>query len=199
MKSAVNKDNSIHTKIKIVFDAICKDNRLGISLDGFLFKGPILTNSLVEILLRFRIHQIALAADIEKAFLQVKIKEEDRRYLRFYYLRNLEDEDQVYDFNVNTFGSRSSFILPAVLQHRLQKYNLGHTALDIGRNILVDNLVTGADTEEEAKTYFERTRKILLEASMNIRERTSNHPNIMNHVEQQEIADKRDTHVLGLQ
>ena len=176
------------------------------SLNDFLWKGPNLTNSLVEILLGFRLHRIGLTADIEKALLQVKIKEEDRRYLRFYYLRNPEDEDQgngqlaVYHFNVNIFGSRAtSFILAAVSKHHLKKYNLEHTALDIGRNILVDNLVTGTDTEEESKTSFKRTRKIFQEASMNIREWTSNHPNIMNHVEQQGIAGKRDTNVLGLQ
>ena len=43
------------------------------------------------------------------------------------------------------------------------------------------------------------TRKIFQEASMNIREWTSNHLKIMNHVEQQGIVGKRDKHVLGLQ
>ena len=204
---AVYKDNSIHTKIRMVFDASCRDKRLGMSLNDFLWKGPSSTNSLVQILLRkFRLHRIALKADIEKAFLQVKIIEEDQRYLRFYYLRNPADGDQrtgqlaVYHFNVNIFGSRaSSFILAAVLQHHLQKYNLEHTALDIGSNILADNLVTGIDPEEEANTYSKRTRKIFQVASMNIREWTSNHPNKMNHVKQQGIAGKRDTLVLGLQ
>ena len=147
-----------------------------------------------------------MTADIEEVFLQVKIQEEDRRYLRFYYLRNPEGEDQrtgqlaVYHFNVNIFGSRaSSFILAAVLQPHLQKHNLEHTAMGIGRNILVENPVTGTNTIEEAKTYFKKTRKIFQEASMNIREWTSNHPNIMNHVELQGIAGKRDTLVLGLQ
>ena len=37
------------------------------------------------------------------------------------------------------------------------------------------------------------------EASMIIREWTSNTPNILNYVEKQGIAGKRDTHVLGLQ
>ena len=172
------------------------------------FSGPNSTNSLIQILLRrFRLHRIALKADIEEVFLQVKIIEEDQRYLRFYYLRNPADEDQrtgqlaVYHFNVNIFGSRaSSFILAAVLQHHLQKYNLEHTALDIGSNIIVDILVTGTDAEEEeANTFSKRTRKIFQVASMNIREWTSNHPNIMNHVKQQGIAGKRDTLVLGLQ
>ena len=34
---------------------------------------------------------------------------------------------------------------------------------------------------------------------MNIRECNLNHPNILNHVEQQRIVEKQDTHVLGLQ
>ena len=202
---AVYKDNSIHTKVRIVFDASCSDKRLGISINNFLWKGPNLTNSLNGILLKFPLHLIVLTADVEKTFLQVKIKEEDRRYLRFYYL-NSKDEDRgngqlaVYHFKVNIFGSRApSFIFAAVLQHHLKKYNLEQPALGIGRNILVDNLVTGTDTEGEAKTYFKWTREIFPEASMNIREWTSNHPNIMNHPEQQGIAGKRDTHVLGLQ
>ena len=40
--------------------------------------------------------------------------------------------------------------------------------------------------------------KIFQEASMNGREWTSNNPNIMNHVEKQEIAGKQVTHVPGL-
>ena len=92
--------------------------------------------------------------------------------MRFYYRRNPEDEDQkigqlaVYHFNVDILGSQvSSFYLAAVLQHHSQKHKLEHTALDIGRNIPVDNLVTGTGTEEEeAKTYFERTKKIFQEA-----------------------------------
>ena len=95
-------------------DASCKDKRLGMLPNNFLWKGPNLTNSLVKILLRFRLQQIAVTEDIGKcAFLQVKIKEEGRRYLRFYYLRNPEDEDQgtgqlaVYYFNVNIFVSRA--------------------------------------------------------------------------------------------
>ena len=66
---AVYKDNSIHTKVWIVFDACCRDKRLGMSLNDFLWKGPNLINNLVEILLRFRLHRIAFTADIENAFL----------------------------------------------------------------------------------------------------------------------------------
>ena len=105
--------------------------------------------------------------------------------MRFFYLRNPEDEDQgigqlaVNHFKVNVFGSRaSSFIFAAVLQHHLQKYIMEHTALDIGRKILVDNLVT----------RFKKHQGTFANGL----------PNMMNHVEYQRIAGKRDTHVLGL-
>ena len=99
--------------------------------------------------------------------------------MRFYYLRNPEDKDKgsgqlaVYHFKVYIFGPRSTFILAAVLQHQPQDKGLEHTALYIGRNILVDNLVTRTDTEEESKASFERTWKIFQQASMSIPERTS--------------------------
>ena len=93
------------------------------SVDYFLWKGPNLTNSLVETLLRFRLHRIALTADNKNTFLLVKIEDDNRRYLRVHYLRNPEDEDQgagllaVCHLNVNVFESRaSSSILAAVLQ-----------------------------------------------------------------------------------
>ena len=38
---------------------------------------------LFDILIRFRVHKVALTADIEKAFLNVSIKPEQRNMLRF--------------------------------------------------------------------------------------------------------------------
>ena len=142
-----------------------------------------------------------MTADIEKAYLQVKIKGEERRYLRFYYLHNPEDQDHgtgqlaVYHFNDNIFGSRAlSFILAAILQHHLEKNKLEHTAFDIGRNIVEDNLVMETGTKEEAKKYFISTSKVFRKASMNIRKWTSVHPNVVENVVQQ-----GHTHVLGLE
>jgi hypothetical protein len=69
------------TKLRVVYDASARSN--GPSLNDCLYVGPSLLPLLFDILLRFRLHRIALVADIEKAFLNISISEEDRDFLRF--------------------------------------------------------------------------------------------------------------------
>ena len=55
----------------------------GVSLNDKVHQGPDLTNSLVGVLQRFRQEQIALMADVEGMFHQVRVSEQDRDALRF--------------------------------------------------------------------------------------------------------------------
>ena len=75
-------------KILVVFDAASLHN--GVSLNNQLLQGPDLTDSLLVILLRFRHNRIALVADIEGMFNQVKVPPEDSDALRFLWW---EDSD----------------------------------------------------------------------------------------------------------
>jgi len=61
-------------KIRIVFDAASLHN--GVSLNNQLLQGPDLTNRFLGILLRFTQYPIALVADIESMFNQVKVPPE---------------------------------------------------------------------------------------------------------------------------
>ena len=62
-------------KIRVVFD--CAAQYHGIYLNSILFQGPDLTSSLLGVLLRFRQESIALLADIEAMFYQVRVHEDD--------------------------------------------------------------------------------------------------------------------------
>ena len=64
------------TKLRVVYDASARSN--GLSLNECLFAGPTFGLNIVDIILRFRLHKIALVGDIEKAFLMVFVDEEDR-------------------------------------------------------------------------------------------------------------------------
>ncbi|CAG2219807.1 unnamed protein product [Mytilus edulis] len=71
------------TKVRIVYDASAKTNNEMPSLNECLYRGPVLLNNLCGISMRFRLHKIAMVADIEKAFLQVGLQEDDRDVTRF--------------------------------------------------------------------------------------------------------------------
>jgi len=62
-------------KVRIVFD--CSAKYRGSSLNDKLLQGPDLTNSLVGVLARFSQEAVAVMADIESMFHQVKVTPED--------------------------------------------------------------------------------------------------------------------------
>ena len=68
-------------KNRVVFD--CSAKYKGKSLNDLLLKGPDLTNSLLGVLTRFRQEHVAVMADIEAMFHQVKVPDTDRSFLRF--------------------------------------------------------------------------------------------------------------------
>ena len=73
-------------KTRVVFD--CSAKYRDTSLNGQLSQGPDLTNSLVGVLTRFRKGPVAIMADIESMFLQVRVSLEDANALRFLWWPN---------------------------------------------------------------------------------------------------------------
>ena len=69
---AVVRKEAKTTKVKVMYDASCKESPKGASLNDCLYLGPKLAPLLFHILLRIREKRIALVADIEKAFLTVE-------------------------------------------------------------------------------------------------------------------------------
>ena len=64
---AVRKESSSTTKIRAVFDAFAKSSS-GVSVNDTLLVGPTVYSSLIDVLLRFRLHRIALIADASKMY-----------------------------------------------------------------------------------------------------------------------------------
>lgn len=76
---AVLKESSTTTKLRVVFDASAKTTT-GISLNNVLCVGPVVQQNLFSIITRFRLHNIAFTADIEKMYRHVFVHEEDRPF-----------------------------------------------------------------------------------------------------------------------
>ena len=80
---------SATTKLRIVYDGSAKIHGSNYSLNECLYRGPVLLQDLAGILLRFRLHRIAVTADIEKAFLQVGLRTDDRDVTHFLWLKDV--------------------------------------------------------------------------------------------------------------
>ena len=78
---AVGKRMKDTTKLRVVYDASARSN--GPSLNDCLHAGPKFNQRIFDLLMRFRVHRIAITADIEKAFLMISVARPDRDVLRF--------------------------------------------------------------------------------------------------------------------
>ena len=170
---AVIRKEKKTTKVRIVYDASARSD--GPSLNDCLYAGPKFDQRILDILLRFRTHKVALTADIEKAFLMVSISEKDRDVLRFLWINDLTCEDPrvcVYRFTRVTFGvSSSPFLLNATIQHHLHKYSSSHPELveKLRCSVYVDDIVTGAGSEEEAHLLYLDSKSLMKDGGFNLR------------------------------
>ena len=94
-------------KLRIVFD--CAVRCGGTSLNDCIFSGPDLSNDIIGVLMRCRLHEIAMSADIEEMFLQVRLSPEDRAPFCFlkYTGSDIRQHSDVYQLNVYPFGATS--------------------------------------------------------------------------------------------
>lgn len=72
---AVHKPSSTTTKLRVMFDA---KTSTGVSLNDILMVGPTVYPPLVDILLRFQSHPIALTADLSKMYQEFELSPLDR-------------------------------------------------------------------------------------------------------------------------
>ena len=88
----------------------CKNKKNMKSLNECLDRGPVILEDLCGLLLRFRIKRTGIIANIEKAFLQVRLHQRDRDVTRFLQLQNInekvtENNIQIYRYARLSFGN----------------------------------------------------------------------------------------------
>lgn len=177
---AVVKENST-TRVRPVFDASARKGTEP-SLNQCLESGPNLIELIPSVLLKFREGKFAVTADIEKAFLQISIRQEDRDSVRFFWW-DKEDREKVIVFRHQrvVFGLRCSpFILAAVLDYHINEtmrnphYN-NAIMLKLKQSMYVDNVVTSVGSESELKQFIREASDAMKLGKFNLRGWQSNH------------------------
>ena len=78
----------------------------GKSLNSSLLTGPDFLCNLTGLILRFRLHRVAISANIEAMFMQVLVDPNDRPFLRFLWRNNKTMFD--YEYTRHIFGATDS-------------------------------------------------------------------------------------------
>jgi hypothetical protein len=142
-------------KVRVVFDGAAKYN--GMSINDRLLQGPDLTNSLTAILMRFRLHPIAVTADIKAMYHQVLVHEEDRDALRFLWWPDgdLDQPALEYRMTRHVFGLRSSPTCATFALRRTAADNstsfCKNTVDTVHNDFYVDDLLKSFPTVQDAR------------------------------------------------
>ena len=104
-------------KVRRVCNAASKIG--GVSLNDNLMAGPDILQSLIVIVFRFMEKQIALTADVEAMFLQVKVPPTNCKLLKVLWRENNTEPISVNEYGRHIFGAKSS---PTCINYALQQF-----------------------------------------------------------------------------
>ena len=141
-------------KNRVVFDASA--THLEVSLNSTLLRGSDFLSSLPGLIMRLREYPIAVSADIEKMFYQVKVAPADQDAFRFFWRApGSQESPNTYKMTVQVFGAISS---PSVCTFALRRTTEDHkekfqeVASKVTRNFYVDNYLVSFANETMAVT-----------------------------------------------
>ena len=178
-------------KVRRVCNAASKFR--GHSLNDMLLAGPDLLANLMGILARFREERYALSADIEEMFLQVEVRREDRRFLRFLWF---DEQNRIvtYQYNRHIFGAKSSPTCANFALQRCATENAaGHErASHIAcHNFYMDDLLVSLSNQDDAIAVKNELTELLAKGGFKLTKWATN-------FDEDEVHDKALT-ILGLE
>ena len=187
----VVRNDKATTKLRVVYDGSAKTGASP-SLNDCLYTGPNLEQSIFSILIKFRVHPVAMAADVEKAFLMVSVHPQDRDALRFLWVNNTQDENPEpihLRFTRVTFGVNASpFLLKATIEHHIRTYQEEDPTFvaTFLNSIYVDDVSYGAENNHQAYQLFTKSKRRLAEAGFHLRKFLTNSTSLQTQVDSNE-------------
>jgi len=166
---AVLKVDSLTTKLRVVFDGSAA-SKSGISLNDILLKGPKAQPDIFNILLRFRVHRVALTADVEKMYRQIRIATGDCEFQRIVYRADPRELLKEYKLKTVTYGTRSaSFLATRCLAQIACEVSDVSIKRVISQDFYVDDLISGGDSIEIVQNIYRQLQSTLEEYGLPLR------------------------------
>ncbi|XP_076301683.1 uncharacterized protein LOC143219699 [Lasioglossum baleicum] len=192
----VFKQSSLTTKLRVVFDASAATSN-GLFLNDVLLVGPTIQDDLFSLIIRFRLHNYVLTADIEKMYRQVLVQQDDAAYQKILWRENINEQIKIFRLDTVTYGTASASFLAIRALHQLVQDEGTHYPLaskSIINDFYVDDLLTGASTYEEAVKLRDELLKLTSKAKFHLRQWASNEPTLL-----KGLVDKssKDTHEIN--
>ena len=191
------------TKVREVFNGSAKASKEQNSLNDCLYPGPVILADLVGMIFRSRFYETIIMADLEKAFLQISLRPEDRDCTRFLWFKDtnkpmIERNIKVFRFKRVLFGLNCSpFLLAGSIKTMLQ-CSKSPVAEMLKKNMYVDNALMGVSTTKEGIAIYTESKQIFKNVHMNLREFMSNDQTLMQKIPELDRAKSIKSKILGV-
>ena len=181
---AVRKEHSITTKVRVVFDASAKSST-GVSLNDLLLVGPTVHPPLIDVLIRFRAHRVAITADVSKMYRAIELTSSDRDLHRFVWRKSPDEPLRDYRMTRVTFGvSASSFAANMSMKQNALDFAIEfpQAAKAVQDSFYVDDGLTGADSVQDAINLQKQLHSLFLKGGFLHRKWNSSEPAVLKHI-----------------
>lgn len=177
----VYKSSSSSTKVRAVFDASAKSSS-GVSLNDTLLVGPTVHSTLIDVILRFRAHRVALTADVSKMYRAIELAPSDRDFHRFVWRSGPDRILMDYRMTRATFRvSASCFAANMAVKQNAnelaQEYPLA--AETVNQSFYVDDGLTSADDVDTAVVLQRQLQDLFARGGFVLRKWNSSEPSVL--------------------
>ena len=167
----VRKEDSSTSKLHIVFDASAKTNP-GISLNNKFLIRPMLHRHLIDVLVQFQSHKVALTADMSQMYRAILLPDQQWDLHWFVWRNNPLLPLKNYETTRLTFGICAlSFAANMVMkQNAIDRMASYRWATWIALNLVyLDDGLMGADSIQEAKKLRKELQELFNQGGFHLR------------------------------
>ncbi|GFT24246.1 integrase catalytic domain-containing protein [Trichonephila clavipes] len=202
------RDTSCTTMLRVVFDASSKTSS-GVSLNDLLMVGPRVQPELFPILIQFRIFSVAICADVEKMFRQIKVHVEDVDWQRILWRDSPTEPIREYLLTTVTHGTSSAPFFSTRTLRQLaidEQENYPAASRATLSHFYVDHLLSGSATKKGAIQLVSELQEMMNRGGFSLRKWVSNDPDVLATIPEelkavdskQTIEDDQPVKILGI-
>jgi hypothetical protein len=177
----VLRPDSSTTKLRVVFNASARTS-FGISLNDLMYTGPKLQPEIQIVLLCARLWKHVFTADVKQMYRQIMVHPDDRDYLRIFWRFSPTTPIDEYRLCTVTYGTSSAPFQALRTVRELATKNGASLPLAAGvllNDTFVDDVFTGANTEEDVLECQSQLIKLLSLGQFELRKWASNTTKIL--------------------
>ncbi|XP_060855028.1 uncharacterized protein LOC132932675 [Metopolophium dirhodum] len=177
----VIKPDSKTTKLRVVFNTSARTST-GASLNESMYTGPKLQPDIQVVLLRSRLWKYLFMANIKQMYRQILVQPSDRDYLRILWRFSPSSPIDEYRLCTVTYGTSAAFFQALRTIRHLATLDGAKwpVAADVLLNdTFVDDILTGANSEEDALNCQDQLINLCALAQFELRKWASNNVQLL--------------------